>query len=66
MISSSLLLLYCTGLKYGRVVGSMAVTDRVQKVLLRLPLWIDMTQEQLQCVVDAVRAIAADIPAHML
>ena len=47
------------GVKYGRSVGSMAVTDDVQNVLLRLPLWIDMTPAQVQFVLESVKEIAA-------
>ena len=50
------------GLKYGRSVGPMDVTDKVQHVLLRLPVWIDMTPGQVQFVIDAVKEIAAAAP----
>jgi dTDP-4-amino-4,6-dideoxygalactose transaminase len=55
----------CSGLKYGRTVGSMDVTSETEKVLLRLPVWIDMTQDQLHSVIDAVKEIAAALPAGL-
>ena len=51
------------GLKYGRSVGCMDVTNDVQNVLLRLPVWIDMTPGQVQFVLDAMIEIAAAAPA---
>lgn len=53
------------GLKYGRSVGALPVTAETEKVLLRLPMWIDMTAEQLQFVIDSVRDIAAALPAGL-
>jgi dTDP-4-amino-4,6-dideoxygalactose transaminase len=46
-------------------VGSMDVTSETEKVLLRLPVWIDMTQDQLQSVIDAVKEIAAALPVGL-
>jgi dTDP-4-amino-4,6-dideoxygalactose transaminase len=43
------------GLKYGRVVGSMDVTDHISASLLRLPMWIDLTDEQIQFVIETVK-----------
>ena len=54
-----------SGLKYGRSVGPMTVTDEVQHTLLRLPLWVDMTPEQVQFVLAAVKEIAAAMPADL-
>jgi dTDP-4-amino-4,6-dideoxygalactose transaminase len=51
--------------KYGRSVGSMAVTNEVQNVLLRLPVWSDMTPGQVQFVLDSVREIAAALPVEL-
>ncbi len=46
------------GIKYGRWVGDMHVTDEVQHTLLRLPVWVGMTAQEVQSVLDAVREIA--------
>jgi dTDP-4-amino-4,6-dideoxygalactose transaminase len=43
------------GLRYGRVDGSLEVTDDVSGRLLRLPLWIGMTADNAAYVADAVR-----------
>jgi dTDP-4-amino-4,6-dideoxygalactose transaminase len=43
----------------------MDVTSETEKVLLRLPVWIDMTQDQLQSVIDAVKEIAAALPVGL-
>jgi dTDP-4-amino-4,6-dideoxygalactose transaminase len=43
------------GRRFGRAVGSMEHTDRVADTLLRLPLFHDMTQEQLDRVVERIR-----------
>jgi dTDP-4-amino-4,6-dideoxygalactose transaminase len=42
------------GLRYGRSVGSLAVTEDVSDRLLRLPLWADMTEDDVQSVVKTV------------
>ena len=46
------------GLRYGRVHGSMEVTDRQSQRLIRLPLWVGISQEQLahvvKCLTDSV------------
>ncbi len=44
------------GVKYCRVNGVMTVTDAVSDCLVRLPLWIDMTEEQVNHVVAAIGA----------
>jgi dTDP-4-amino-4,6-dideoxygalactose transaminase len=41
------------GLKYGRSVGDLAVTDQVSDRLVRLPLWINMTDGDIDQVIDA-------------
>jgi dTDP-4-amino-4,6-dideoxygalactose transaminase len=43
------------GARFGRVHGSLEVTDDVSERLLRLPLWIGMTADDAAYVVDAVR-----------
>jgi dTDP-4-amino-4,6-dideoxygalactose transaminase len=40
------------GLRYGRTHGSMEVTDRQSERLIRLPLWIGLSQQQQDRVVD--------------
>ncbi len=57
---------FVAGLKYGRWVGSMAVTDEVQLTLLRLPVWVDMTDAQVQTVLDAVHEIATSLPSDLI
>jgi dTDP-4-amino-4,6-dideoxygalactose transaminase len=42
------------GLRFGRAHGSLTVTDDVSDRLVRLPLWIGMTSDQVARVVDAV------------
>jgi dTDP-4-amino-4,6-dideoxygalactose transaminase len=43
------------GVRYGRVHGSLEVTDDVSERLLRLPLWIGLTADDAAYVADAVR-----------
>jgi dTDP-4-amino-4,6-dideoxygalactose transaminase len=43
------------GRRYGRVHGSMEVTDNVAERLLRLPMWIGLTIAQQQAVVDVLQ-----------
>lgn len=46
------------GLRYGRTHGSMEITVQLSECLLRLPLWIGISQEQQDRVVDTLaRAI---------
>lgn len=44
------------GLKFGRSVGAMTHTDRAGNGLLRLPLWWEMTDQQVDEVITAVRS----------
>jgi dTDP-4-amino-4,6-dideoxygalactose transaminase len=44
------------GQRYGRTAGELPVTEDVADRLLRLPLWPDMTAEQIAQVVDGVTA----------
>ena len=44
------------GRKYGRAVGTMEHTDSVAGRLLRLPLWVGMSDEQIALVIAAVRS----------
>jgi dTDP-4-amino-4,6-dideoxygalactose transaminase len=43
------------GRRFGRSSGSLTITERVSDCLLRLPLWVGMTDAQIETVVDAVR-----------
>lgn len=43
------------GRRFGRVVGDLPVTGQVAGRLIRLPLWVGMTTEDVQFVVTAVR-----------
>lgn len=47
------------GARYGRVHGSMDVTDDVSERLLRLPLWAGMPVDDVAYVADALRRIPA-------
>ena len=42
------------GLRYGRTSGSLAVTEDLSDRLLRLPLWADMTQDDVHSVVECM------------
>ncbi len=46
------------GLRFGRVAGSMAVTDDCAERLIRLPLWVGMTTADTDRAVESVEAIA--------
>jgi dTDP-4-amino-4,6-dideoxygalactose transaminase len=53
------------GRKFGRVAGSMEVTDRVAASLVRLPLWVSLTEPEQRTVIDAVReALTGKKTAH--
>ncbi len=43
------------GLRYGRVSGSMKVTDDISERLLRLPLYFEMTLEYVDAIVAALK-----------
>ncbi|MGY2398108.1 dTDP-4-amino-4,6-dideoxygalactose transaminase [Pseudomonas sp. SDO5271_S396] len=46
------------GVRYGRTHGSMDVTNELSECLLRLPLWVGITQDQQDRVIDTLtRAI---------
>jgi dTDP-4-amino-4,6-dideoxygalactose transaminase len=48
------------GRRFGRAVGELSVTEDVAARLLRLPLWVGMTEDDIECVVASVgRAIGA-------
>ena len=42
------------GLRYGRTHGSMEVTAQLSECLLRLPLWIGISEEQQDKIVDTL------------
>lgn len=42
------------GLRYGRIHGSMDITNALSESLLRLPLWVGLTSEQQDHVVDVL------------
>lgn len=44
------------GGKYGRVHGDLYHTDRLSERIIRLPLWIGMSESEQTCVVDALRS----------
>jgi dTDP-4-amino-4,6-dideoxygalactose transaminase len=43
------------GRRYGRVQGSLDITDDVSERLVRLPLWVGMVESDVERVADAVR-----------
>ncbi|WP_431323483.1 dTDP-4-amino-4,6-dideoxygalactose transaminase [Rhizobium sp. YTU87027] len=45
------------GMRYGRVHGSMAVTDRQSACLIRLPLWVGLTSEQQSRVLELLAGV---------
>jgi dTDP-4-amino-4,6-dideoxygalactose transaminase len=49
------------GVRYGRIHGSLKVTDDVSERILRLPLWIGMTTDDAAYVADALRRTLATI-----
>ncbi|MHB1204552.1 MAG: dTDP-4-amino-4,6-dideoxygalactose transaminase [Rhodospirillaceae bacterium] len=51
------------GQRFGRVAGSMAVTDRVSQTILRLPVFANMTDQQVDRVCAAVRGFYLHPPA---
>jgi dTDP-4-amino-4,6-dideoxygalactose transaminase len=46
------------GRRFGRTVGSMAHTDELSRRLVRLPLWPDLDEAQIDRVIEAGRAAA--------
>jgi dTDP-4-amino-4,6-dideoxygalactose transaminase len=47
------------GRRYGRATGELPVTDRVSARLLRLPVWVGMTDAQIEHVIASVHQILA-------
>jgi dTDP-4-amino-4,6-dideoxygalactose transaminase len=51
------------GLRYGRAHGDLRVTQSVSDRLVRLPLWVRMTQTDVDRVVDAVAEVVEEAAA---
>ena len=49
------------GRRFGRASGALAVTERAAEQLLRLPLWFDMTEDDLSAVTAAIGEWAASV-----
>ena len=47
------------GKRYGRSCGPLDVTNRQSARLIRLPLWVEMTEQQQDRVVDVLKVIAS-------
>jgi dTDP-4-amino-4,6-dideoxygalactose transaminase len=47
------------GRRFGRAAGSLAVTEDVSARLVRLPLWPEMTEDDVARVIAAVRGFAS-------
>jgi dTDP-4-amino-4,6-dideoxygalactose transaminase len=55
------------GRRYGRTAGDLRRTTELSERLLRLPLWTGMSEEEVDRVIDAVRAaITQRVPQHAL
>jgi dTDP-4-amino-4,6-dideoxygalactose transaminase len=48
------------GARYGRAIGDLTITDRVSERLVRLPLWVGMTEAEVSQVVEGVFAFYAN------
>lgn len=46
------------GTKYGKVGSDMGVTNTVHKTLLRLPMWTDLTTDQIDQITEAIQELA--------
>lgn len=47
------------GLQYGRTAGTLEVTNAVSQRLIRLPLWIGLTQQQQDKVIEILQTVSA-------
>jgi dTDP-4-amino-4,6-dideoxygalactose transaminase len=47
------------GRRFGRPAGDMSVTDDTSSRLLRLPLWVGMTDEQIDHVIETVQKVVS-------
>ena len=43
------------GQRYGRVNGSLSVTNNLSRKLIRLPLWVGLTEQQQDKIVSAIK-----------
>lgn len=48
------------GLKFGRFVGAMTVTNKVASSLLRLPMWVGLSKDNIEYVIDTVKNLTFD------
>jgi dTDP-4-amino-4,6-dideoxygalactose transaminase len=46
------------GERFGRTATEMAVTDATSRRLLRLPLWVEMSNDEVETVIEAVNRLA--------
>jgi dTDP-4-amino-4,6-dideoxygalactose transaminase len=46
------------GLKYGRVGSAMDITDSVHNTLLRLPIWVDLSNQQIDVIVSSMLTLS--------
>jgi dTDP-4-amino-4,6-dideoxygalactose transaminase len=53
------------GLKYGRAHGDMRVTQSASERLVRLPLWVGMTEAHVERVVEAVTRVVDEAVASV-
>jgi dTDP-4-amino-4,6-dideoxygalactose transaminase len=49
------------GSRYGRVHGDLAVTETASEQVVRLPLWVEMTEREVDRVVDVMRRAFASL-----
>lgn len=42
------------GKKYGRFIGNMGITDKISETLLRLPLFYDITEKEIDYIVESI------------
>ncbi|MBP2634702.1 MAG: TDP-4-oxo-6-deoxy-D-glucose transaminase [Firmicutes bacterium] len=54
------------GIRYGRICGDMGVTDSVASRLIRLPLWGEMKEEEVELVISLVQDEANHIEENVL
>lgn len=50
------------GLKYGKIGSSMSITNRVYKRLLRLPMWTDLKEDQIQSIICRLKELTETCP----
>ncbi|MDO9224752.1 MAG: dTDP-4-amino-4,6-dideoxygalactose transaminase [Pseudomonadota bacterium] len=48
------------GKQYGRVHGALAVTDSIAGRVLRMPMWIGLSEEQIAYVVETLESVLAE------